>query len=263
MFRSNKNQQLRSSGYLKDPSRKYDVGGAMLGIVGIVVALLAITGSVSIDQLFDPNSLVFIVVGTFSVTIFQYDLKSLVLSLQHISASVFSMRILQMRKLAKELDTAVETGKKITDFQSAGKPTGDLVSDVSHFYSVGMSFDEIDEILASSLVTDVLLKKRSAEIFFRASQLAPALGLLGTIVGLVGVLRSLGDPGQIGASMALALMTTGYGAALGNLILGPLAGRLESQSDVLLQVQREIVRKLHILYLRSETDPTSLRKIIA
>ena len=55
---------------------------------------------------------------------------------------------------------------------------------------------------------------------------APAFGMIGTLIGLVQMLRNLSSPDQIGAGMAVALITTFYGALAANLIFLPLAGKL-------------------------------------
>ena len=55
---------------------------------------------------------------------------------------------------------------------------------------------------------------------------APAFGMIGTLIGLVQMLRNLSSPDSIGAGMAVALLTTFYGAFVANLILIPLAGKL-------------------------------------
>ena len=55
---------------------------------------------------------------------------------------------------------------------------------------------------------------------------APAFGMIGTLIGLVQMLRNLSSPDQIGAGMAVALLTTFYGAFLANLVFIPLAGKL-------------------------------------
>lgn len=56
---------------------------------------------------------------------------------------------------------------------------------------------------------------------------APAFGMIGTLVGLVQMLSSLKDPSQIGGGMAVALLTTLYGALIANMICLPLAGKLD------------------------------------
>lgn len=55
---------------------------------------------------------------------------------------------------------------------------------------------------------------------------APAFGMIGTLIGLVQMLRNLSSPEQIGSGMAVALLTTFYGAFLANLVFIPLAGKL-------------------------------------
>jgi chemotaxis protein MotA len=55
---------------------------------------------------------------------------------------------------------------------------------------------------------------------------APAFGMIGTLIGLIQMLRNMSDPSQIGAGMAVALITTFYGAMAANLIFIPMAGKL-------------------------------------
>ncbi len=59
---------------------------------------------------------------------------------------------------------------------------------------------------------------------------APAFGMIGTLIGLVKMLANLSDPSQIGQGMAVALITTFYGALLANLVFIPLAGKLSQYS---------------------------------
>lgn len=60
---------------------------------------------------------------------------------------------------------------------------------------------------------------------------APAFGMIGTLIGLVQMLQTLSDPSSIGPAMAVALLTTFYGAVLANLIFTPLADKLSIRSD--------------------------------
>ncbi|MEE9391629.1 MAG: motility protein A [Planctomycetota bacterium] len=56
---------------------------------------------------------------------------------------------------------------------------------------------------------------------------APAMGMIGTLIGLVTMLKNLSDPSQIGGGMATALLTTFYGSFISNLFFLPLANKLE------------------------------------
>ncbi|MCK4619604.1 MAG: MotA/TolQ/ExbB proton channel family protein, partial [Desulfobacterales bacterium] len=69
-----------------------------------------------------------------------------------------------------------------------------------------------------------------AEIFSTMGTFAPAVGMLGTIIGLVQMLMQMEDPSSIGAPMAVALLTTFYGTLLANLLFLPIAGKLKTRS---------------------------------
>jgi chemotaxis protein MotA len=71
---------------------------------------------------------------------------------------------------------------------------------------------------------------RSAGILRKAAEVAPAMGLIGTLIGLVQMLSHLEDPSTIGPGMAVALLTTFYGAVLATLVFAPLAAKLERNS---------------------------------
>ena len=77
---------------------------------------------------------------------------------------------------------------------------------------------------------------------------APAWGMTGTLIGLIQMLRHLDDPRQIGAGLAMALLTTLYGALFANLVCIPLAGKLEARhaEEVMIrQVMTEGFMALH------------------
>lgn len=90
-------------------------------------------------------------------------------------------------------------------------------------------------------------------IFTMMGTYAPAFGMIGTLIGLISMLRSLEDPSQIGQGMAMALITTFYGAFMANLIFLPIAGKLKNrtQSEVLM---KEVVIE-GILSIQSGDNP--------
>ncbi len=92
--------------------------------------------------------------------------------------------------------------------------------------------EEIERILNSEAGQTTQRHWRSAGVLRRAGEVAPAMGLIGTLVGLVHMLGSLEDPSSIGPAMAVALLTTFYGAVLANMVFNPLANKLERNSQV-------------------------------
>lgn len=79
--------------------------------------------------------------------------------------------------------------------------------------------------------------KKGQKIVDATATFGPAYGMIGTLIGLINMLKTLEDPSTIGAGMAVALITTFYGAVIANFLCLPLKGKLESNSA------REITKK--------------------
>jgi chemotaxis protein MotA len=77
-----------------------------------------------------------------------------------------------------------------------------------------------------------------------AADVAPAMGMIGTVIGLIRMFASMDDPAAIGPGMALALTTTLYGVIVANVIAGPVAARLERLSRAELAWQKDAVARL-------------------
>jgi chemotaxis protein MotA len=101
----------------------------------------------------------------------------------------------------------------------------------------GTAPEQIEEILALELE---YLGKRHADnqaMVLKWAELAPAFGMIGTLIGLIAMLANLSDPDAIGPSMAIALITTLYGSMLANMFCIPIAAKLEGRT------KEEVVRK--------------------
>ena len=91
----------------------------------------------------------------------------------------------------------------------------------------GMPVEEIRNILQREIDQMAERHMRSAGVLRKAAEVAPAMGLIGTLIGLVQMLGNLSDPASIGPGLAVALLTTFYGAVLANMVFAPLASKLE------------------------------------
>lgn len=90
---------------------------------------------------------------------------------------------------------------------------------------------EIEEVMRRDLHATLQRHAKGAGVLRKAAEYAPAMGLIGTLIGLVQMLGNLDDPSAIGPAMAVALLTTFYGAVLANMVLSPLAAKLERNSE--------------------------------
>jgi chemotaxis protein MotA len=100
-------------------------------------------------------------------------------------------------------------------------------------------------------------------VWISMADAAPALGMAGTIIGLIGMFAAMQDPAAIGPSMALALLTTLYGVVLANLVAAPVAARLADLSGREIAWQRELARGM-LAVARREYAPVrraSIREV--
>jgi len=95
----------------------------------------------------------------------------------------------------------------------------------------GTAPETIRDILRTDIDYLAGRHKIGQEIFTSMGTYAPAFGMIGTLIGLIQMLRTLDDPSKIGQGMATALITTFYGALFANLICLPIAGKLKVRSE--------------------------------
>jgi len=176
-------------------------------------------------------------------TLVNYPLSE-VLSVFRVVKNVFLHRSQSPNKI---IDLIVEFAKKarregILSFEAQLKEIEDpfLVKGLQMAVD-GMESTSIEEILTTELQFVQERHNLGSEIFTTMGTFAPAVGMLGTIIGLVQMLMQMDDPSQIGGPMAVALLTTFYGVIMANLLFLPVAGKLKTRS------KQEILTKQMIL----------------
>ena len=96
------------------------------------------------------------------------------------------------------------------------------------------------------------------KVFEQLGASLPAFGMVGTLIGLIEMLHTLDDPGKIGAGMAVAMVTTFYGAFAANMICLPLAGKLENRGK-----EETLLRELMIQGVLALIDGEAPRAVEA
>lgn len=122
---------------------------------------------------------------------------------------------------------------------------------------IGGSSKEVVEYVLETEITYIEQRHQTGKKIMEAlAAAAPAFGMIGTLIGLVQMLRELDDPSQIGIGMATALLTTLYGALIANLFCIPLAGKLENRSQ-----EEVMIRELMIAGLIALVEGQAPRAI--
>ena len=95
-------------------------------------------------------------------------------------------------------------------------------------------------------------------IFLKWGELAPAFGMIGTLIGLINMLSQLNDPSTIGSGMAVALITTFYGSFFANLLFIPIATNLNMQTEAELEVCEMIIEG--VLSIQAGQNPRTIEQ---
>ena len=208
------------------------------GLLGIAIAS---RGDFTI--FFNLPSMLIVLGGTFGATLINYPMKDIIRVLRVVKNAFFHKDIdyiglipemVRYSRLARR-DGILALDKVIHE-----------IDDQFYYEGLCMVVDGIKpEILERTLRNEIdFLAARhrvGISIFRTMGQFAPAFGMIGTLIGLIFMLQSLDDTSKIASSMALALVTTFYGAILTNILFLPIAGKLKARSTA------EILKKEMIL----------------
>ncbi len=203
----------------------------LVGLVGAIItvgATILLGGSAS--TFFNVPSLVIVVVGTLLVTMVKFSLGQF-LSATKVAVHAFTNRLPEPSAL---IEKSVELAK-------AARQSGILaleeaeVPDPFMKKGINLLIDGHDADVVKKMLNDdtrlTLQRHANGQAIFKAiGDVGPAMGMIGTLIGLVQMLSSMDDPKQIGPAMAVALLTTLYGAILANVIAIPIADKLVLRS---------------------------------
>lgn len=224
-------------------------------VVGVFLILFAILQSGHLMSFVDMGSIMIVLGGTFGSTLINFPLSD-VLSVIGVIKKAF---------LNKPADPTSSI-KMLVEFAEVARREGilaleDRIKDIDEPFlkeGVQLAVDGTEpDLMKTILDTEIIsLQERhslGANIMKTMGTFAPAYGMIGTVIGLILMLGTMSDPSTIGPSMAIALITTFYGAVLANLIFLPLAGKLETISSQEVMV-KELIKE-GVLSIQSGDNP--------
>lgn len=198
-----------------------------------VMAFLAITAlltSNTVLSFFNPFGLSIVIGGTLAAALVQYSQSDIQFSINSARDALLRLsstpaeRIQYLMQLAQSVKSR---GLVVLDREA------EMVDDAFLKFALevaadGQPVDEIRRMLDLEIQSSRDRAERAAEVFETMALYAPAMGLIGTLIGLVDMLGNLQDPATVGPAMSVALLTTLYGAIIANFICSPIAGKLRN-----------------------------------
>ncbi len=207
-------------------------GATVLGLAGgllLVVAAIGLGGSAA--AFFNIPGLLIVVGGTVAVTTVCFTMTDVARTIAVIG-STFIARERDPQDVAYTMLELSDFSRKHGVLRLQGQPLQRFVKEPLLFKALSMLVEglpekDIADILNEDLAGTTARVQRSANVLRKAAEISPAMGLIGTLIGLVQMLGNLSDPSVIGPAMAVALLTTFYGVVLANMVFNPLAAKLE------------------------------------
>lgn len=176
-----------------------------------------------------------VVVGTFAVTAISFRFTEIitmpknifsVLKRGHVDPSVEAIKMLKIAAEARRLNDDLKLEKLLPAIKGNA-----VLHKAIQLIVDGSSAEEIEQVLRRESSTNADRHMRAVAFLRRAGDVAPAMGLIGTLIGLIKMLGNLNDPSLLGPAMAVALLTTFYGALMAHLVFIPLAAKTEHCSS--------------------------------
>lgn len=219
--------------------------GLILG-VGLVIGSIALGGP--LGPFIDVPSLMITVGGSFAALLMNFPLKH-VLGVFSVIRKVFLASLPSTQQVIEEFKEFATVARRdgLLALESSVDGTNDpFLKRGLEMVIGGSSREEITILLETEVNYIEQRHQNGKKILDATAAAAPAFGMIGTLIGLVQMLRTLDDPSKIGLGMAVALLTTLYGAFIANAICIPLAGKLENRSQ-----EEVMIRELMISGLAS------------
>ena len=210
----------------------------LIGILG-ALALIVITMLMSgdITMFVNAPSIVIVVGGTFCAVMAKYSLGQY-LAFAKIAGKGFKGNTLDIADLIDEIVALADEARKGGLLSLEGKEvSSDFLQKGIQLLVDGHDPDVVKALLSKEKTEAEKRHAVGASIFTNMASMAPAMGMIGTLIGLVAMLANMSDPKAIGPAMAVALLTTLYGAVLANGFCEPMADKLSSKAadDVLVK----------------------------
>jgi chemotaxis protein MotA len=235
--------------------------------LGLFGALALICGAIflggSWTAFINVPAILLVIVGTFAVTAVSYSVQEIAQAQPVMLRTLFRTGHTPNEAAVRMMQLA-ERARRRGILQLQGELFGLRAEPFLHRAMTmlvdGIAIEEIERNLTFETHATMQRHVRSTGILRRAAEVAPAMGLIGTLVGLVQMLGSLNSPERIGPAMAVALLTTFYGAILANVVFLPLASKLERNSATELLINQIFI--LGAVSIGRQENPRRLELVL-
>ena len=201
----------------------------LLGAFAVVFSAIVIGGAPKV--FFNAPSLIIVIVGTFLVVMVKFSLKQF-FGAATVAVKAFMYKTSDPLSLIEKAVELAQTSRQggLLALENAEVPDEFMRKGIGYMVD-GHDAPTVRSLLTKDLSLTLQRHTEGQKIFKAIGDVGPAMGMIGTLIGLVQMLSVMDDPKQIGPAMAVALLTTLYGAMLANMVAIPVADKLSLRSE--------------------------------
>ncbi|NIT59715.1 MAG: flagellar motor protein [Aliifodinibius sp.] len=233
-------------------------------LLGLFVGTAAILGSImtagGLSGFINVPSFLIVIGGTIAAVLIQYPLND-VLKIVGVARQIIQHNSNDPTELIEMIVKFAEKARRdgLLALENHIKEIDDgFIKSGLQLAIDGTEPELLNDILDTEISNLEERHKKGHGIFDAFGTYAPAFGMIGTLIGLVFMLQSMEDPASIGPSMAVALVTTFYGAVMSNFVFLPIAGKLKERTKDEVQNREMIIAG--ILSIQSGDNPRLVRQ---
>ncbi|MFB3091535.1 MAG: motility protein A [Gammaproteobacteria bacterium] len=230
--------------------------GTLIGIsagLGLVIVSMLMGGGVA--AFIDIPSLMIVLGGTIAATLVNFPMED-VIGVMKVTQKVIKEEIMPS---SKYIDLIVDISKKartnglLAIEEDLNNVEEDFLKVTLQHVVNGTEDEDLRKIMDAELALMTQRHKIGQKMYSAMGTYAPAFGMIGTLMGLIQMLQNLEDPAAVGPGMALAMITTFYGALFANLFFLPMAGKLKQRSEREIQFKEMLL--MGVMAIQAEESP--------
>ena len=214
----------------------------LIGLIGgFAIVVFAMTLGGTLSMFIDGPSVLIVLVGSFLVLMMKFNLGQF-LGAGKTAAKTFMFKLESPEEVITLVVELADAARKGGLLSLEGKEiSNDFLARGIALLIDGHDEDVVKAVLTKDKNMAVARHKTGATVWSALGDLGPAMGMIGTLIGLVAMLSNMDDPKSIGPAMAVALLTTLYGAMLANMVAIPFADKLKLRME-----EEELVKSMAI-----------------
>tara|TARA_Y100001968_G_scaffold324129_1_gene362888 strand:- start:770 stop:1546 length:777 start_codon:yes stop_codon:yes gene_type:complete len=234
-------------------------------LIGLVGAILLISSAIilgaSPGMFINPPSLLIVIGGTLLVVLAKFSLAQFFDAFK-VAARAFKFKLPETQASIEELVEIASIARKEGVLGIEGREVSSpFLGQGIQMLVDGQDGNTIKQFLNKERLMTLEHNRSGAKVFTAMADVAPAMGMIGTLIGLVQMLSNMEDPKSIGPAMAVALLTTLYGAMIATMIATPIADKLSLRMTEEARMQSLYIDAL--VAIQEGTNPRIIEQMLS